>query len=161
MKIPANKYDVFVETVCLLGLVGILVYLGVLWPQIAEMVPAHYNAAGQIDRMAGKNTLLLLPIIGWILYIGMSVLARFPRAWNTGVTITDENRERVYRTLKNTLGTLKMAVVAAFAALTVYSSLGLNLPFWFLPGILILVLGLLFFFTARLMKESKAKNTES
>jgi hypothetical protein len=37
--------------------------------------------------------------------------------WNTGVTITEDNKTRIYRILKNMIGTTKFLVVGVFVFL--------------------------------------------
>lgn len=46
--------------------------------------------------MGKKSEMLLLPVMAWLLYLLLTVIERFPKIWNTGVTVTEENRERVY-----------------------------------------------------------------
>lgn len=114
MKIKRTKFDIFIEVCCLLCLVGIWIYLIVIWEHIPDEIPGHYNAMGEIDRVTGKGSLLVLPITTWIMYIGLAIVERFPQVWNTGVAVTEENKERVYRILKSMLGTLKLNVVVVF-----------------------------------------------
>jgi len=152
MKIKRTKFDIFIEVCCLLCLVGILIYLFVIWEHILEEIPGHYNAMGEIDRVTGKGSLLILPITTWIMYIGLTIVERFPQVWNTGVAVTEENKERVYRILKSMLGTLKLNVVVVFTYLTVNSAMAKPLPIWFLPVSLIIMFGFLIFFIIRLIK---------
>lgn len=49
-----------------------------------------------------------------------------------GETVTKENKEWVYRTIKNMLETEKLLIVIMFVLLTAYSALAINLPVWFL-----------------------------
>lgn len=152
MKIKRTKFDIFIEVCCLLCLVGIWIYLIVIWEHIPDEIPGHYNAMGEIDRVTGKGSLLVLPITTWIMYIGLTVVERFPQVWNTGVIVTEENKERVYRILKSMLGTLKLNVVVVFTYLTVNSAMAKPLPIWFLPVSLIIMFGFLIFFIIRLIK---------
>lgn len=152
MKIKRTKFDIFIEVCCLLCLVGIWIYLIVIWEHIPDEIPGHYNAMGEIDRVTGKGSLLILPITTWIMYIGLTVVERFPQVWNTGVIVTEENKERVYRILKSMLGTLKLNVVVVFTYLTVNSAMAKPLPIWFLPVSLIIMFGFLIFFIIRLIK---------
>ena len=46
--------------------------------------------------MGSKGELVILPIIGWLMYIFLTVIENFPQIWNTGVTVTEENKDRVY-----------------------------------------------------------------
>jgi hypothetical protein len=108
---------------------------------------------GEIDRMGSKLELLVLPIIGWLMYLGLSAVEKFPQIWNTGVTVTEENKERVYRILKNMMSTVKLIMVAVFVYLTINSSQAISLSVWFLPVFLILVFGPILFFIRKLIRE--------
>ncbi len=152
MKLKKSKYDILVEIVCLILLIGVLIYLVLNWNSIPERIPGHYNAMGEIDRMGSKKELLVLPIISWLMYLGMTVLERFPQIWNTGVTVTAENKERVYRVLKNMLSTMKLIMVAVFVYLTINSSQAISLSVWFLPVFITLMFGSIIFFIIKLVR---------
>jgi uncharacterized membrane protein len=152
MKIKKGKYEIFAEAVCLVLLIGVLIYLFFNWSNIPDKIPGHYNAMGEIDRMGSKGELLVIPIINWIMYIGLTVIARFPQTWNTGVTVTEENKERVYRVLKNMLITVKLIVVAIFSFLSINSAQSKALPVWFLPVFLLLMFGSIIFFIIKLVR---------
>ena len=148
-------YDLFANTLCLVLLIGILIYLIINWNSIPDKLPGHYNAVGEIDRMGNKGELLVLPIINWLMYLGMTAVERFPSVWNTGVRVTEENRERVYRTIKNMLSTMKLIIVAVFSYLTINSARALPLSPGFLPAFLILIFGSIILYIIRLVRVSK------
>lgn len=153
MKVKRTGYDIVVNIICLGLLVGILIYLGVTWSSIPEKIPGHYNGAGVIDRWGNKKELLIVPVISWIMYLGLTVVEKFPQTWNTGIQVTEENKEQVYRILKDLLATEKLLMVAIFSFITICSSLSRALPMWFLPVFLSLVFGSLIFFMIRLGKN--------
>lgn len=156
MKIRRNGYDIAANILCLLLLIGIPIYLFINWSNIPDRIPGHYNAMGEVDRMGSKNELLLLPIVNILMYAGFSVVECFPQIWNTGVRVTEANKERVYRTIKSLISTLKLIIVAVFSFLSINSSLSLPLSVWYLPVFLILIFGSILFFILRLLRVSKA-----
>jgi len=85
------------------------------------------------------------------MYIGMSVIVKLPQIWNTGVNVTEENKEKVYRILKSMLGTVKLLTVAVFAYLTVNSAMAKPSPVLFLPIFLSLMSGSMIFFIVKLI----------
>lgn len=147
-----SKYDIAVNIACVLLLSGIVIYLAVNWSKIPEQIPGHYNVYGVVDRWTNKGELLIPPIVGWIMFIGLTVIGRYPQIWNTGVTITAENRERVYRVIKNMLGTMKLIMCAVFTILTLNSATAKGLPIWFLPVFLVLTFGTIIFSIVRLLQ---------
>lgn len=147
-----SRYDVVINLFCLLLLVGIVAILIVNWSNIPDKIPGHYNAVGEVDRWGNKEELLILPIIGWILYIGITVLEQFPQIWNTGVKVTEQNATRIYRILKNMVGTIKLLMVFVFVFLTANSAFAKALPDWFLPTFLVLIFGSMIFFIVKLIR---------
>lgn len=147
-----KKYNIFADIICLTLLIGVIIFLFVAWGSFPDKVPGHYNAAGEIDRMGSKYELLITPIVGWLMYLGISAIERFPQVWNTGVTVTEKNKERVYRVIRNMMSTLKIIMVLVFVSLTINSSLSTPLPVWFTPAYIILIFGTLILFIIRLIQ---------
>lgn len=152
--IPVNrsKYDIVINLICLLLLFGVVAYLAINWNSIPDKVPGHYNAVGEVDRWGNKGEILVLPITGWIMYIGITVLEHFPQMWNTGVAVTEENKTRIYRILKNMIVTTKLLVVSVFVYLAINSMSAKALSIWFLPVFLVLMFGSFIFFGIKLTK---------
>ncbi len=57
--------------------VGMFVFAVLSWSVVPERLPAHWNAAGQVNRYGGKfEVLLLLPVMTGGLYLLLRVLPR-------------------------------------------------------------------------------------
>ena len=152
IKIERNALDILEAIVSLSCLVGVTAYLILAWNTIPAKIPAHYNAAGEVNRWGSKSELILLPIVSWMLFGMITLIERFPQVWNTGVRITDENRTVVYRLLKNLIAWVKMITLSIFGSLTVLSSLSLNLPIWFLLVFLVLLFGIIAYYIVRITR---------
>lgn len=152
-EIKRTPYHIIMNTLSILVLVGTYLFLALSWKQIPSQIPGHYNGSGEINRWASKAELWILPSIGVFLYAMISLFEHFPQTWNTGIAVTEENREDVYRILKNMVVTLKLILVLTFSFLTVWSSLSLPLPVWFLPLFLVLLFGTLTIFIVALLKK--------
>ena len=152
IKIERNALDILEAIVSLLCLVGVVVYLVLAWDTIPDKIPAHYNAAGEINRWGSKSELVVLPIISWMIFGLITLIERFPSIWNTGVRITEANRNVVYRLLKSMIAVVKMFTLAMFGSLTVISSLSLNLPVWYLLAFIGLLFGSIVYFIVRLTR---------
>ncbi len=155
IKIKRNALDIIEMIVSLLCLVGVVVYLIDMWSRIPDQIPAHFNAAGEANRWGSKSELIVLPIISWVIYGFITLVERYPQIWNTGVTVTEENRARVYRILKNMIAVIKMLMLAVFASITVLSSLVLRLPIWYLGVFLLAVFGSIALFLVQLNKTRR------
>ncbi len=152
MKIKDNIFDKVMEGVCLACVLGVTLYLIFGWSKIPEQIPMHYDWAGNIDRWGSRSELIIMPIMLWFMYGLLTVVGKFPQLWNTGVTVTEENRFRVYRTVKYMLETIKLIVILDFVYLTIQPLTGKNMPVWFLPVMLGLVFGDLVFWLIKLVR---------
>jgi uncharacterized membrane protein len=115
------------------------------YSNLPETIPTHYNGAGQADGFGGKATILTLPIIATILFIGLTVLNQFPHVFNYPTNITQDNAFRQYTNATRLIRYLKLVVVFIFV-LIVYKTIqhangkADGLGVWFLP----LTMGLIF-----------------
>lgn len=103
------------------------------WHELPAQLPAHFDAAGQINRWADKRSLWALPGILLALWALLTIVGCFPSLWNTGVPVTEQNRERVYRLLGSLLSIEKLALCAVFFVLLLRTLTARPLPGWFLP----------------------------
>ena len=152
MKVKKSISDYIMDILCWVLVIGIPIYLIIAWKNIPNEIPMHYDAMGNVDRLGEKSELLILPIMTFLMCSFISVLELFPQVWNTGVKITEENKERVFRVLKNMIKTTKLIVVADFSFMTINSILGKNLPVWFSPVFIILIFGDIIFWLIKLVR---------
>ena len=155
MKIENTKADRILDIIGWILLIGTLAYLILGWSSFPDQIPMHYNGAGEIDRWGGKGEIIVIEVVMWILYLGIGLVEKYPQIWNTGVEVTPQNREKVYRILKHMLKTLKTLTALIFAYLIVNSLQGTPLPGWFTPATLILVFGDMAFWLVLLYRTRK------
>ena len=128
-------------------------FLSITWKNIPDMIPGHYNIAGEIDKYSSKNSIWILIVVQILLFTMMSVLERFPNIWNTGVQITEENRERVYTNLRNMQTYLKMMIMIYFSYMTLQSIAGERLNSISVFTFLILIFGGMSIFLVKIFKN--------
>lgn len=141
MKIKRKKFDIILNILCWIILVSTMLFLIITWSKIPDTIPMHYDSAGNIDRFGSKLEILVLPIIILIVYTFITIIEKFPEAWNTGVKVTEENKERVYSTLLHLISTIKFIMVGMVAYLTVHTALSLELSAWFTPIFILAIFG--------------------
>ncbi len=146
------NFNSIVNLLCTVCIVGTTLLLMLIWNKIPEQIPGHYNMAGEVDRMTGKMSLIVLLVLNVLIYGIITFSEHFPEVWNTGVTVTEENRERVYRTLKYMIGSLKLEMVLFFCYLIIQSMTGKNLPIWSTGVSLAIVFGTLIGFLVHLIR---------
>ena len=118
-----------------------LILLTILWllvifkyANLADVIPIHYNAAGEADKFGGKNTIFILPVVATILFIGLTVLNKFPHIFNYIREITNENAYFQYTCATRLLRYMKFNIVAIISWITLSTTGDANnLGGWFLP----------------------------
>lgn len=149
MKTKYSKFQLFLEIIGAAILISFFIFLVKSWSSIPERIPGHYNAAGVVDRWGNKNEILMLPIIGGILYLGLTMITFFPEIWNVPMPQSQENKEAVYKCMKTMLISLKVEIIAMFFYITFHSVNAMDLPIAFLPIVLIIIFGSLTYFIVR------------
>ena len=148
-----TTFSKITNLISLLSFVGIVLYVIITWKNIPDMIPGHYNIAGEIDKYSSKNSIWILIVVQILLFTMMSVLERFPNIWNTGVQITEENVERVYTNLRNMQTYLKMMIMIYFSYMTFQSIGGGNLHSMSVFVFLVLVFGGMAVFLVKVFKN--------
>ena len=141
-----------INILCLVIMVGSLVWLIVYWKHIPDEIPTHFNVYGDADDFGSKKEIIILPIFAWMTFGMISLIECFPGAWNTGVKVTPENSARVYGILKGMIVILKLFVVLTFTLLMVFSAISKGLPIWLLPVELVGIFGTIIVSLIRLYK---------
>ncbi len=130
-----------------------LVYLWIVWDTIPNRVPTHFNALGEADAWGHKNNVFLLFLVNILIFTIISIIERFPAAWNTGVKITEENRIRIYSILRNMIITIKLFMSCIFSYLilkVVYVDVLAN---WILTMIPVLITVILVYYGIKLYRN--------
>ncbi len=141
-----------INILCLLIMIGTIVWLVAVWDNIPEEIPTHFDYAGNPDSYGSKTDIIVLPIFAWILYGVMVFVELIPGAWNTGVKVTPENQDRVYGIIKGMLVFLKLYIVCLFTLITIFSALAKSLPVWLLPVELVVIFGTIIISIVRLYR---------
>lgn len=155
MKTKYSKFQLFLEIIGVAILVAFLTFLIKSWSNIPKMIPGHYNAAGVVDRWGNKNEILMLPIIGGILYLGLTIITFFPAIWNVPMAESKESKEAVYKCIKTMIISLKVEIIGMFFYITFYSVNAMDLPMAFLPIVLLIIFGSLTYFIVKSFRLSK------
>lgn len=108
--------DRAIEIAALLAVILVLAILAAYWPRLPENVPTKFSLDGQIQGWGSRSLLLIVPLVALVLWIGLTMLGRYPHLYNYPVQITSENAERHYRLGRWMLATIKLATLLLLAA---------------------------------------------
>ncbi|MBM7579263.1 DUF1648 domain-containing protein [Jeotgalibacillus terrae] len=145
VKIHTPFWAKLLSAISLILLIAASVYLAMSWGDLADTIPIHFNASGEADGFGGKWTAIMLPVIGFFMWGGMTGLERIPHTYNYLVKITEENAERQYLNGVLMMNVIKNLSVLLFAYITYEMTLigsgeSVNLT----PGVMPVFLTLLF-----------------
>lgn len=148
----------------LLGWAALLALWGLIlthYPNLPAIIPTHYNLAGVADDYGKKASLLLLPFVATVLFIGLTLLNRYPHQFNYLVPITPDNALSQYTAATRLLRYLKLILVVVFGLLayqTIRQARGAatGLGVWFLPVMLALVLVPLLYFGGKSLLSTRS-----
>ena len=158
MKLKYTKFQIALEILCFLLLIGMISFVSNRWNQIPQQIPGHYNAMGEVNRMGNKSEILIMPILVALTYILFTLLSFFPKLWNVPVKITDDNKVPVYCCTRSLLLFTKIETITLFFYITYFMATAQPLPANFLPGTLLILFGTMTFFVIRIIKLGKKKN---
>lgn len=123
-----------------------ITYMIMMWQKLPDEIPAHFNAAGEVDRYGSPFELLILLVVGILLGVGMEALERYPEIHNYPVRLNDSNREAFYLNSRKMLNLTKNMCFIIFSVIILemmHAAISETALFgkWLLPVILILALG--------------------
>jgi len=160
LKIQLTPTDQFFE---LLGwglLLALWIWTGTSYSSLPDSIPTHFNATGEADGFGRKASIIGLPLIATLLYVGLTVLNRFPHSFNFPTPITPDNALKQYTNATRMIRYLKLILVLVFAGISFQTiqqanGTGEGLGFWFLPLTLVLVFMPLVYFVVNSLKKSQ------
>jgi uncharacterized membrane protein len=160
IKIELSSTDKLIEIIGWLTLITLWGLTVLNYSNLPDTIPIHYNSLGQADNYGNKATIFMLPVIGTILFVGISILNKYPHILNYPTNITTDNARQQYANATRMIRYLKFAIVLIFSLIvfkTLQTATGKSdgLGTWFLP----LALGLTFipmtFYLIKLFKTKK------
>lgn len=115
------KQDNFDKAVFYSGITALFIQLIITilnYNSLPEIIPTHYNFAGEADDFGNKNSILVLPIISLVLFSAMNFLKGYPHLLNYTVKITPENAEKQYRNGQKLLNVMATIMTFTFLFIT-------------------------------------------
>lgn len=144
IQIRVKKTDIGMEMICLFTMLVAGIYIMYLWLKMPDTIAIQYNLNGQVENYGHKTTLLILLPIAILVYIGLTLLERYPHTYHYLVEITQSNMVKQYQLAIRFIRVVKLETVILFlhtnilimhSAIKYEGSLGIG----FLPLLLIAV----------------------
>lgn len=150
---PTSKKVKFVNVLSVLSIIGILIYVIIIYPTLPDTIPTHFNAAGEVDGWGGKNSIFIMPFVAIVMFIPLYFLSKVPHIFNLPVTITEENAPRIYPVAQFFVGLLNLETVLLFCY-AVFTCIpgGLSMGILFLPIIIVVFAVTIIFFIVKIKR---------
>ena len=81
MKLKKTRFDILLNVLCLLQLIGITLFLLICWARIPQQIPMHYDLGGNIKFLITclytysiLQTALMLELPSWVLFAVIALL---------------------------------------------------------------------------------------
>lgn len=160
LKLELTKIDKTVEIMGWLLICAIWTLVINTYKSLPNIIPTHYNGAGIADGFGDKSMIFTLPLVATVLFVGLTILNRFPHIFNYPTDITANNTLSQYTNATRLIRYLKVNIVVIFGLISCQTIKHENgqtggLGVWFLP----LTLGLIFipiiYFIIKLSQSTK------
>ena len=145
IELQLNQTDKILELIGWIAVFGIWVLTVANYLELPEIIPTHYNEAGEADGFGNKSNILALPITSTLLFIGLTILNKRPNVFNYPSEITKENALYQYTNASRMIRFLKFIIMVIFGLIVFKTIQNANgntdgLGTWFLP----LTMGMIF-----------------
>lgn len=115
--IKLDAIDYSFEIIGIIGMVCLIFFPIYFYNDLPSEIPKHFNALGQVDSYGKRGVIWLLPIIGLVLYVGLTVLNKYPFIFNYPTKVTNHNAERLYKIGTRSIRLLKVIAILLIAFL--------------------------------------------
>jgi len=123
IRVPRTIIDKVLEAIALFFLIMIWVTVAILYSKLPNIIPIHFNAAGEPNDWGGKFHLFILAGIATFTMVLVGLSAYFPlRSINMRITLTEQNlipqtvlASRFLRALNILVGLLFIFIVCSMS----------------------------------------------
>ncbi len=161
LKIPLKPIDLWVELFSLFLLICIAGYAIISYDSLPDIIPTHFNGKGVPDVFGNKSSLFSPIFLLAFLFVGLTLLNRYPHMFNYMGRITKENALHQYTLATRMVRLLKLSIVLIFGFIT-YSQIQTAtsntaiIGGWILPFVFIIIFApLLVYFFYSFKKPTK------
>ncbi|MGX6444278.1 DUF1648 domain-containing protein [Neobacillus sp. K501] len=145
IDIPKTKSEKVWDMIGYSYLIGTLLFLVIVWGNLPDQVPAHFNGSGEVDRWGSTWELSILPIISLLLLAMMQFFEKHPEWHNYPARLNESNAKAFYllsRKMMNILKNICLLILQTIQLESFAIAFGWFNGFgiWFLPAVFIAAL---------------------
>ena len=105
--------EMILDIVSLLFLISSAVYIMMQWSSLPNQILFQFNSFGKVSILGSKVSVFALPLFGLIIWIGLTVLERFPHRITLPFFL-QENKEMEFRNNRILINMTKNVLVIFF-----------------------------------------------
>lgn len=137
VNLPDTKVEGIYDTISLMCVV-LLIFAtigGIAY--LPDRIPIHWNLAGEADGYGGKMTILLIPVMSVLFYIGFAYIVKRPHTFNYLQKLTPENYKEQYLNARKLLRIVHIISQIIFVIIVGFMLRGAfgeeqDIPSWFI-----------------------------
>jgi len=144
IKLPRTSIEIIFELIGVMAIFTMIFFLAKYYPGMPERIPIHFGVSGKPDGWGGKETLLINPFLGTLIYIGMWLLIKYPHIYGYTVNIYEEKARIKYLRERKFIGYIRNFMVILITYIewkSIKAALGISPDFgpWFKVVILLFI----------------------
>lgn len=122
-----------------LGAVGAVVFTAVIYPDLPDTVPSHFDFSGEADAYGSKSSIWMMPVLMGLLIVVLYIVALFnTNTTKDGKELSDDGHRTIIGHMRRLLGILAvlMAIFAWEAVLIISGTVAS-------PGVILTLTGMI------------------
>jgi len=138
VHIKFTRNDYISESLSIIAFLAmwLLTFYAIVIASLPDTIPIHFNLKGTPDGYGKKLNLLITPLVSTVIYIGMTIINRYPHLFNYPVIINEKNAVEQYLLATRIIRLIKLVIMLLFFIIEFFiiKSVLYNRPFvafWF------------------------------
>lgn len=152
MKTETSTFQRIMELIGITIILVLIFHVTTSYTSLPDKIPGHFNAQGEITRYGSKAEILIMPIFGILMYIGLTLVQINPKVWS--VSSREDVETKVYHNLKSMIISLKVQLIGFFLYIAYNQIKGTNLSIDATIIFISIVLMTLVFFITRAYRKN-------
>ncbi len=117
IPIKLEFIDYLFEVAGAIGLACLIIIPIYFYNDLPDQIPKHFNIHGEVDAYGSSEGIWTLLLIGIIIYVGLTIINKYPHIFNYPTKVTAENAKRLYLLGTRTIRLLKALFLFLFVFL--------------------------------------------
>ena len=111
---PSSKLEWLLEALAIGILAFWVYYLMTQWSSLPDEVPTNFSFRGQPEAFGSRSSLWVLPSVGILVYVGLTLSSRLKRFNYFSIEVTPESSPALYASMRRLINLTKVLIIASF-----------------------------------------------